>query len=376
MTKLKYFLVWFKSFWFRPLPAQPVSVMQPTQDITPKADAPRRKHKKEKSETLSSLLDNLEYTFEAMKIDYEEMSLMGRGDIEGLKKFGVSVIPNSLNEVPMISKVNNEIGLSSIIFLAHTEGKKGDKDFMYPDFFYAIKQKKCPWFVAKKSGAIYNCGFGYRDVILNKTFWVSFYTTINKDGEVLPTHYLAHKEISTPQGRYTKRQWQLSTWKNWNSKEKDENSVVTSMVAYHFNLWGSRKSMWSTTVERDGVRAIFYVDHRDTKTYFKNREKTVTENGATRRIIHLVEEHERKYQNGNVAFIPEHVRGLNKFLWNGFKCSVASPVHHLDARSIKFASEDIDEKDFFEKYMSTSEMADMVHSKTGTRIKDLHKERA
>jgi hypothetical protein len=134
--------------------------------------------------------------------------------------------------------------------------------------------------------------------------------------------------------------------------------------------------MWSTTVERDGVRAIFYVDHRDTKTYFKNRDKTVTENGTTKRIIHLVEEHERKYQNGRVAFIPEHVRGLNKFSWSGFKCSVASPVHHLDTRSFKSEGEIFDEQNVPEGYVSTAKMAEMLHSKTGTRIKDLHKEAA
>jgi len=369
MNKLRSLFVWLKSFWARP-------VAEPAKAEEAKEIRPKRKYNKEKSKTLSDLLDNLEYTFGAMKIDYEEMSLMGKGDIEGLKKFGVSVIPNSLENAHETSKINDGIGFPSIIFLAHTEGQKGNKEVMYPDFFYAIKQKKCPWFVAKKSGTIYNCGFGYRDVISNKTYWASFYATITKDGEVLPTHYLAHGSISTPQGGYTRRQWQLSSWKNWESKKQDENSIVTSMVAYHFNLWGSRKSMWSTTVERDGVRAIFYVDHRDTKTYFKNRDKTVTESGTTKRIIHLVEEHERKYQNGHVAFISEHVRGLNKFTWNGFKCNVASPVHHLDARSFKSESEDIDEQNVPEGYVSTAKMADMLHSKTGIRIKDLYKESA
>ena len=367
--KIKIFFAWVKSFWERP-------VAEPAKAEEAKVSRPKRKYNKEKSKTLSDLLDNLEYTFEAMKIDYDEISLMGKSEIEGLKKFGVSVIPNALEGAAKTSKINDGIGLPSIIFLAHTEGEKGDKDVMYPDFFYAIKQKKCPWFVAKKTGSIYNCGFGYRDVVSKKTVWVSFYATVRKDGEVLPTHYLAHRAISTPQGGYIRRQWQLSTWKNWNSKEKDENSIVTSMVAYHFNLWGSRKSMWSTTVERDGVRAIFYVDHRDTKTYFKNRDKTVTENGTTKRIIHLVEEHERKYQNGRVAFIPEHVRGLNKFSWSGFKCSVASPVHHLDVRSFKSEGEIFDEQNVPEGYVSTAKMAEMLHSKTGTRIKDLHKEAA
>ena len=162
--RIKIFFAWVKSFWERP-----VAESAKAEEV--KVGRPKRKYNKEKSKTLSDLLDNLEYTFGAMKIDYEEISLMSKSDIEGLKKFGVSVIPNSLDEVPVNSKINDGIGFPSIVFLAHTEGERGDKDVMYPDFFYAIKQKKCPWFVAKKSGTIYNCGFGYRDVILKKTYW-------------------------------------------------------------------------------------------------------------------------------------------------------------------------------------------------------------
>ena len=131
--------------------------------------------------------------------------------------------------------------------------------------------------------------------------------------------------------------------------------------------------MWSTTVERDGHRAIFYVDHRDTKTFFKNREKTVTENGYTKRIIHLVEEHERKNSSGNVSVVSEHVRGENKFSWNGFKCSVASPVHHLDIRRFSAASETRDDDDR-EGFVDFPQMAEMLHSKSGVKIKDLHRE--
>jgi hypothetical protein len=46
----------------------------------------------------------------------------------------------------------------------------------------------------------------------------------------------------------------------------------------------------------------------------------------------------------------------------------------LDARSFKSESEDIDEQNVPEGYVSTAKMADMLHSKTGTRIKDLHRE--
>ena len=371
MTSIGEIIRWLKSLWAKPAPIELIK----EEVKEPKGNTPKRKYNKERSKTLSDLLDNLEYTFGAMKIDYQEMSFIDKKEVEGLKKFGVSVIPNSLRDVvDNSSQIDKEIKLPTIIFLAHTDGINGDKKIMCPDFFFAIKAKKCPWYVAKKTGAIYNCGFGYRDVIDKKIFWVSFYVSI-KDGEVLPTHYLAHTTVSTAKASYTKKEWQLSSWKDWNAKEEEEdkNSIVTSMVAHHFNLWGSRRTMWSTTVERDGHRAIFYVDHRDTKTFFKNREKTVTENGYTKRIIHLVEEHERKNSSGNVSVVSEHVRGENKFSWNGFKCSVASPVHHLDIRRFSAASETRDDDDR-EGFVDFPQMAEMLHSKSGVKIKDLHRE--
>ena len=370
--KIKSFFGWLKLFWAKPVSAEPAK-----EEVKEPADRPpKRKYNKERSKTLSDLLDNLEYTFDAMKIDYKEMSFMDKREIEGLKKFGVSVIPNSFVDATKSSQIDEGVGLPTIIFLAHTDGVKGDKKVMYPDFFFAIKQKKCPWYVAKKAGSIYSCGFGYRDVIDKKIFWVSFYVSISGDGEVLPTHHLSHTMVNTPKASYSKKEWHLSSWKNWSNKDKDENFIVTSMVAHHFNVWGSRRAMWSTTVERDGNRAIFYVDPKDTKIFFKNRDKTVTENGTTKRIIHLVEEHERKNSNGSISVVSEHVRGLNKFSWNRFRCSVASPVHHMDIRRFNAGGEIYDDDDAREGYVNLPQLAEMLHSKSGAKIKDLRKELA
>jgi hypothetical protein len=69
IEKLKIFFTWVKNVWFRPL------IVQPIQDITPKGETPKRKYDKQKSKTLSDLLDELEYTFDAMEIDYDRAVL-------------------------------------------------------------------------------------------------------------------------------------------------------------------------------------------------------------------------------------------------------------------------------------------------------------
>jgi hypothetical protein len=86
-----------------------------------------------------------------------------------------------------------------------------------------------------------------------------------------------------------------------------------------------------------------------------------------------VEEHERKYLNGRVAVVREHIRGLNKFSWKSFDCCVASPKFHLDVQTFAAPAEDADEEDVGvgKKYMTTSDMADMLHQHGGRKRNEI-----
>lgn len=362
IEKIKIFFVWVKNIWFRPLAVQPI------QDITPKGETPKRKYDKTKSKTLSDLLDELEYTFDAMEIDYDRLSHLSKSDVKGLKKYGVSVIPDLFDSDVEKTSIDGSAELPSILFMAVNEGesRKDKKGFMKPDFFFANKQKKCPWFVAKQVGVIYNCGFGYRDVHDKKIFWVNFYITVNQSREVKCTHYLSSKTVQTPTGAYNKKAWVLYNW----GRDDVEDDIVSTIVAHYFNTWLNKRTMWSTTVERNDHRAVFYVDPKETKAYFKGRDKSVTENGSTKRIIHLVEEHERKYLNGRVAVVREHIRGLNKFSWKGFYCYVAAPKFHFDAQTFTAPAEDVAEEDVGvgKRYVDTATFADMLHKHGGQKI--------
>ena len=224
MNKLKSFLAWVKRIWFRPLAVQPI------QDITPKGETPKRKYDKQKSKTLSDLLDELEYTFDAMEIDYDRLSYLSKADVKGLKKYGVSVIPELFDKDIEKTSIDSGAELPAILFMAVNAGElTSDKKFMKPDFFFAIKQKKCPWFVAKQAGVIYNCGFGYRDAYDKdkKILWVNFYITVNKSREVQCTHYLSNKTVQTPTGTYNKKSWVVYNWGR-EDLEKDYVSKVAN----------------------------------------------------------------------------------------------------------------------------------------------------
>jgi len=134
MNRLKSFFAWLQSFWVKP-------TTKPTKSEEERENAPKRKYNKERSKTLSDLLDNLDYTFDSMKIDYEAFDFISKKDVAGLKKFGVSVIPNSLDGIPANNLIDQGVGLPAIIFLAHTEGKRGNNVFMYPDFFLRLNKR-------------------------------------------------------------------------------------------------------------------------------------------------------------------------------------------------------------------------------------------
>ena len=374
---MKTIVEWFKSLWARLTKQKAVEAEEEQSLAKPVASAPKRTYNKNKSKTLSELLDNLDYSFDAMRIDYEDLSFLPKQEVDGLKKFGVSVMPNFIRQAAVkdidksVAKVNKQAGLPAILFIADNMGEHKDKDGMYPDFFFAIKQKKFPWYVAKKKGTAYKCGFGYRSREKKKIYWVYFFVTIDADGTVNTTHQLHHVPITTPSGAYTRKQWLMSSWDGENKDITDK--AVCFWVTEHFNFWGERRNMWSTTVKKDSHRAVFYIDPKDTKDYFKNRDKVVTVNGTSKRIIHLVEEHERTYSNGKKTKIREHIRGLSVFSWNNYSCYVTAPEYHTDIRSYDAPSEEVeDDNPIRNQYLDLNQLADALHEIGGKKANELH----
>jgi len=366
---------WVKNLWAKWL-AKPTAPAVSNEPLVRGAQ-PKRTYNKQKSKNLVELLDSLEYSFDAMKIDYDKISSsvgLSKKDADSLKKFGVSVIPSSrkLRELRNTTSININAPLPAILFMADNEGIEGDEKFMSPDFFYAFKRMKLPWYIArnKKDSILYECGFGYRDVVTSKIVWVSFFITVDKNtGEINTTHYLSFEDVKTPQGTYKRKKWVTSSWNNCLGNEIDTD-VVKEVIAGHFNIWLDRLTMWSTTVSRDGHRATFFVASQDTKDYFKDRNKTVTVNGSSRKIIHLVNSHER-VRNGKTYRVREHIRGERAFEWKSFDCYVTAPDYHYDKRTFFIASSEFhsEDEEMPPDYVSLGQVAERLHAIESTERK-------
>lgn len=363
MTLLKRIWAWVLSFFKRP-----------SEENTEQKPKIKRKRKNvSRHGTLKDLLEDIEYAFNEIKVDYHRCSHLNKHDIEGLKRYGVSVIPGfNLDALAMIKdnfrceNVKDTSKLSAVVFMAtnfyrdkhYNNAMVGGEEAVAPDFFYAIKKKKHPWYVARKSGVYYECAFGY--VFDGKQYWASFFISIDtKTGVVYPSYYLTNEMVHIPRrSPYFRKKWQLSSWENGRHDLGERH--IAAIASFYLNAWNARTKMWSTTVEKDGIRANFYVDSKDTKYYFKDRQKTFNENGQTKKIIHIVDDHDR-IVSGKKTRIRAHVRGENKFMWAGYKCRVVSPAYHqFDYRHFDVAATEVPVEQ--EDHVSLAVMADKLHS--------------
>ena len=287
-----------------------------------------RTNNKEKIQDFSELLDNLKYTFEAVKLPTMKESWLEKDSSIGLKKIGVHV-PNpweikfSKGDVKVdITKTLPAIMCISIA----NEDSVNKKDIVYPKILFAVKLKKLPWYVSKATGVPYQYGISYDWD--GKLFWMHMYITVNKStGEIKFCDVLNLKECSVGNGKiFFNKSWRNPSLLQDGRRTIEENKQITKnlFVAMH-EWWVCRDERWNVVVKKNGERVTFGVDNGQTPYYFKDRDKSIkTASGQTKKIVHYVKGHDREV-NGKTIPIKEHIRGLQEFDWAGYNCLVVSP---------------------------------------------------
>lgn len=97
-------------------------------------------------------------------------------------------------------------------------------------------------------------------------------------------------------------------------------------------------------VYRKGVACVFNVAMSRTAYFFRDREKTVTKNGTTKRIFHATRAHFRNYADGRIVPVRMHFKGEREFTWNGYNVIITvSGLHHKDLNDFSVAAVDIDQ---------------------------------
>lgn len=287
-----------------------------------------RKYDKEKAQTFAELLENLEYTFNSVKLPTMRESWLDRDSVIGLKKLGVHIpnpwISNAINEN---STVDITKSLPAIMCISSASADTvNTKDKFWPKIIFAIKLKKLPWHVAQMSGTPYQFGMAFD--LNDKLFWMNLHMVINKvSGEINFCDEIRIKEheISRSKTYFTKA-WDKPSYLSDNERSIEENKLTAKhlFIAMH-EWWIDRDKRWNVVVKKNGERITFGVDNNHTPYYFKDRDKSIkTASGQTKKIVHYVKEHERKV-NDKTTIVKEHIRGLQEFNWAGYHCQVVSP---------------------------------------------------
>jgi len=335
-------LVWVKN-WINKLfnrEAPAPSKIDRQESDTPKV---KRTYNKQKRQDFNDLLEHLDTTFEKIKLPTMNESWLDRDSIVGLKKLGVHV-PNpwelrwtkNKDEIKLdVSKPLPAIMCVSACMVAASTDLDGKKWFN-PQIMFAIKHKKLPWNVAYQPGVPYLFGLAF--TVEGKLFWMHMYMTVNrKTGAMLVCDELrAVQNVIPMKSSASKRAVgrtqvvKRTTWMPPSFLEEESRTMEDSKLGM-LNLmrgmhewWVGRDERWNIVVKKNADRITFGIDDDTTPYYFRNRNKTVTENGVTKRIVHYVKEHKRVVDTKTTT-VKEHIRGLREFDWMGYNCKVISP---------------------------------------------------
>jgi hypothetical protein len=192
---------------------------------------------------------------------------------------------------------------------------------------YAKRCDKRPPECQFVNGVVYECGAAFEDE--KNLFWAFFFISIRQDGSVVPIKYKYRERVSLPGGAwFTRPANGFGNIEEWAGEHNAEaNQFLKQAATMCFNFWAMKDRMWRIIVKKGGVRMNFSIGTDETKHYFKDRDRSgiCTQSGRLKPIAHYVSEHTRRYTSGKTTVIKEHVRGLRRFLWNGYQVIVKSP---------------------------------------------------
>ncbi len=238
-----------------------------------------------------------------------------------------------------------------------------EKKFLTLRFGYIIKETR-PINVQVSNGTVYRVGLTY--VLKGQPYAIWYHVGV-MDGQVVPlktcyprTHRFGQKR---KRGGYIVRlEWGfpeiLHEWaENLDMTVED---VAVGNFAWIANAAYTREGGLTVSVNKGKERAVFGIDMERTPYFFADRDKTVNENGQTKKIIHIVRGHYRTLAGGQRKFIKSHFRGLRRFTWNGYQVRVGLAGWHGSALS-EFDAATVDPVDVDrEKTIGLDEVAEAL----------------
>lgn len=217
-------------------------------------------------------------------------------------------------------------------------GDESDDDMITPSLLYYRKFANLPY-VEPTNGELYEVTMYYRDrkrpnFSAFVTFHVSFgdgQTRLLRERHIVPQrlprggvihhHYWKHPTVLKDMVEDQKNHCP-------NIKETPED-LALRLFRVTLNSTINASDGLLVLAAKDGIVARFSVDMLRTPYFFRDREKTITKNGKTRKIFHIARTHKRRLADGKEIYVKSHFRGERKFAWNGYEITITMPgLHH------------------------------------------------
>jgi hypothetical protein len=297
-------------------------VEQPTQ---------KQKRRQSRRKTLAGLLGDIDNTFKNLNMPTHWQWTSSDPDIiRAVKRLGPHIpwhhhVLTALS-MPIPETVDTSI-MPAIFFISEGEQQTPTNELDTAAFFYGVKMAKCPWYVAKEDGVLYECGAAWRS-LSGKLTWGNFYVRVDKvTGAVKAVDMLTLQRKHVKDYSYTSKTWDLGFAASaMICTPEERESVIRQWFIRSYTYAVSLPGNWKVVVTKGKHRVTWSIPPSETKTYFKDRE--ANENGIKKRIIHHVSEHARVTKKGIVG-VREHIRGQRKFSWKGYSIEVVAPKFHV-----------------------------------------------
>ena len=289
---------------------------------------------------LGDLLDQLDNSFKSL----DSLKKVNRGAYNTFSKVSCHVTSTDLmrgtgNQYSITRDQIPSVGCS---FISDTGDKRVTKvvdgeEFRAPTFCY-FKRIKNPINVQQTNGITLEVCSVFE--FNNGPEAVNYYVSIDEDLNITPLKEIHVKEVpvrpkvSRKNNRpfsIRRAYWQQAPYIE--SMAKEHHETVEEAAAYltwiAINSVLAMDSGVHVRVAKGSKRVTFAIDMLRTPYFFKDRDKTVNENGKTQKIFHIVAGHKRKLANGEETTVKSHFRGIRKFMWNGFKINILLTGKHI-----------------------------------------------
>ena len=340
MYYIKRFLAYIKDFFspkYEPIETPVVQEKKVRKKRTPFYVSKTNGRSVSFSESFAELLGNLKHMFGIIELP-TSWSWIPADERVGFTRLGIYV-PHpwemTIIEGGETVAVENMDSLPTMMAVAFPHEDTEDK--IAPQIFFALKLTKLPLGVEPLPGHPYKFGEVVR--LDGKLMWLVMYVVIDKETGEVSVCREQRQEVVNIRNRPRSERDRTYYNRRWNgnpammypheAEQKDMEKVLHHYKVIFknvFDWWTQRKDeSWNVAVKQGKRRLVFSLGRMDTKRYFADRDLSVlTTTGKRKKIIHFVSQHDRVV-NGKKVIIKEHLRGLNKFTWNGYDCVVTAP---------------------------------------------------